>query len=138
MPSIQTTLTVLDVSGPFREPREPVLSYDYAVQRPTWSTPHGVRVKVSIPDELEVFRSRLLGSVAGSPGQQLMISHLLSKRISSWKLQVADGEGMLMDRRDVLLSPFVGPLAHLFAKVEALFGAEQTGIRDEVRQRVGV
>lgn len=138
MPSTQPTLTVLDVSGPFREPREPVFSYDYSVQRPTWSTPHGVRVKVSIPEELDIFKSRLVGSVTGSPGQQLMISHLLSKKISAWKMQVADGEGMLTERRDVLLGPFVGPLAHLFTKMEALFGAEQAGIRDEVRRRVGI
>ncbi len=138
MPSTEMTLTVLNVSGPFREPREPVLSYDYSVQRPIWSTPHGVRVKISIPDELEVFKSRLLGSIAGSPGQQLMISNLLSKKIAGWKMQVADGEGMLRDRRDVLLSPFVGPLAHLFSKVEALFEQDQATLRDEVRRRAGV
>lgn len=138
MPSIPTTLTVIDVSGPFREPREPVLSYDYSVQRPMWSTPHGVRVKVSIPDELDVFKSRLLGTVTGSPGQQLMVSHFLSKTIAGWKLHVADGEGLLGDRRDVMLSPFVGPLAHLFAKVESLFEQDHTTLRDEVRRRVGI
>ncbi len=138
MPSTKTTLTVLDVSGPFREPREPVLSYDYSVKRPTWSTPHGVRVKVSIPDELDVFKKRLLGSTTGSPGQQLMISNFVSKQIAGWKLQVADTEGMLGDRRDVLLGPFVGPLTHLFAKVEALFEQDHSNLRDEVRRRVGI
>jgi hypothetical protein len=47
--------TTLNVSGPYREPRELVFSYDYSVQRPNWPTPNGVRVKVSIPDELDYF-----------------------------------------------------------------------------------
>ena len=59
MPSSESSLTIISVSGPFREPREQVFSYDYAVQRSTWPTPHGVRVKISLPHELEVFRGRL-------------------------------------------------------------------------------
>jgi hypothetical protein len=138
MPSADNSLTILDVSGPFREPREPVFSYDYAIQRSTWATPHGVRVKISVPDEMEVFRKRLLGDVAGSPGQQLMISKLLSRKIAGWKMQVAEREGMFGERRDVLLAPFAGPLAHLFPKLEALFEQGQVGIREEVRQRAGI
>ena len=82
MQSTEHVLTILDVSGPFREPREQVFSYDYSIQRSTWATPHAVRVKVSIPDELEPFKRRLLGAVAGSPGQQLLISNILSKTIA--------------------------------------------------------
>ena len=114
-------LTISDVSGPFREPREPIFSYDYSVQRATWATPHGIRVKVSIPDELEILRERLLGPVAGSAGQQLVIGKVLSRTIADWKVQIAEGEGMLVERRDVMLAPFVGPLAHLFQKLEVLF-----------------
>ena len=76
--------------------------------------------------------------VVGSPGQQLLMSNILSKAIADWKMQVANGEGMLTERRDMLLAPFIGPLAHLFPKLEALFEVDQLAIRDEVRRRVGL
>jgi hypothetical protein len=138
MPSTDNPFAIVDINGPFREPREQVFSYDYSIQRSTWATPHGVRVKVSIPDELEVLKRRLVGVAVGSPGQQLMMSNILSKTIAGWKMQVADGEGMLMERRDMLLEPFIGPLAHLFPKVEALFTADQSAVREEVRRRIGI
>ncbi len=138
MPSPDKAFATVEINGPFREPREQVFSYDYSIQRSTWATPHGVRVKVSIPDELEVLKRRLVGMVVGSPGQQLLMSNILSKAIADWKMQVADGEGMLTERRDMLLAPFIGPLAHLFPKLEALFEVDQSAIRDEVRRRVGL
>jgi hypothetical protein len=138
MSSSDNPFAIVEINGPFREPREQVFSYDYSIQRSTWATPHGVRVKVSIPDELEVLKRRLVGMVVGSPGQQLMMSNILSKTIAGWKMQVAEGEGMLTERRDMLLAPFIGPLAHLFPKVEALFEVDQSAIRDEVRRRVGL
>ncbi len=138
MPSTENTFAIVDINGPFREPREQVFSYDYSIQRSTWATPHGVRVKVSIPDELEVLKRRLFGMVVGSPGQQLLMSNILSKTIADWKMRVADGEGMLTERRDTMLAPFIGPLAHLFPKLEALFEADQPAIREEVRRRLGI
>lgn len=138
MQSTQSNLTISDVSGPFREPREPVFSYDYSIQRPTWATPHGLRVKISIPDELDVLKGRLLGSVTGSPGQQLMIGRTLSRTIADWKVRIAEAEGMLTERRDVMLAPFVGPLAHLFPKLEALFEQDKASVREEIRKRVGI
>jgi len=138
MPSIDSTLSVSDASGPFREPREPVFSFDYSIQRSTWATPHGVRSKVSIPDELEVLKLRLLGDVTGSPGQQLVISKILSRKIADWKVQVAEGEGMLVERRDTMLPPFVGPFAHLFPKLEAWFEQERAAVREDIRKRVGI
>jgi hypothetical protein len=138
MQSMDRKLKILDVSGPFREPREPVFSYDYSIQRSTWSTPHGVRVKVSIPDELEVLKARLLGSVMASPGQQLVIGKVLSRTIADWKVRIAESEGMLAERRDVMLAPFVGPLAYLFLKLEGLFETDQAAIREEIRKRVGI
>jgi len=138
MPSIDNTLSVSDASGPFREPREPVFSFDYSIQRSAWATPHGVRAKVSIPDELEVLKLRLLGEVTGSPGQQLVISKILSRKIADWKVQVAEAEGMLVERRDTMLPPFVGPLAHLFPKLEAWFEQERVAVREDIRKRVGI
>lgn len=131
-------LTIFDVSGPFREPREPIFSYDYSVQRQAWATPVGIRVKVSIPDELDVLRERLLGVVAGSPGQQMVIGKVLSRTIADWKVQIAEAEGMLLERRDVMLAPFVGPLVHLFPKLEVLFEQDKATLREEVRKRVGL
>ena len=138
MPLTENTFSIVSVNGPFREPREQVFSYDYSIQRSTWVTPHGVRVKVSIPDELEVLKRRLFGPVVGSPGQQLMMSNILSKAIAGWKMRVAEGESMLTERRDVMVPPFIGPLAHLFPKLEALFEADQSAVREEVRKRVGI
>lgn len=138
MQSMDSKLTISDVSGPFREPREPAFSYDYSIQRATWATPHGVRVKVSIQDELDVLRERLLGPVVGSPGQQLVIGKILSRTIADWKIRIAEVEGMLVERRDVMLAPFVGPLAHLFPKLEALFEQDKSAVREEIRKRVGL
>ncbi len=138
MQSMDSKLTISDVSGPFREPREPIFSYDYSIQRANWATPHGVRVKVSIPDELDVLRERLLGPVAGSPGQQIVIGKVLSRTIADWKVQIAEAEGMLAERRDVMLAPFVGPLVHLFQKLEVLFEQNKNTVREEVRTRVGL
>jgi hypothetical protein len=138
MRSIDSALTILEVNGPFREPREQVFSYDYSIQRATWTMPHGVRVKVSIPDELETFKRRLLGVVTGSPGQQLLMSNILSRAIADRKVRVADEEGLFAERRDVMLAPFIGPLSHLFTKLEALFEADQVSIHEEVKRRVGI
>lgn len=138
MQSMDSKLVISDVSGPFREPREPIFSYDYSIQRQTWSTPHGVRVKVSIPDELDVLRDRLLGPVTGSAGQQLVIGKVLSRTIADWKIQIAETEGMLAERRDVMLGAFVGPLAHLFAKLEALLEQEKNQLREEIKKRTGI
>jgi hypothetical protein len=131
-------LTITDVSGPFREPREPVLSYDYTIQRATWPTPHAVRVKVALPEELEELKRSLLGAVTGSPGQQLMLNKLLSRKIGDEKLRIAEAEGMLKERRDVLLPPFTGPMAHLFPRLEAWIQAQQSGLREEVKKVTGI
>ncbi|OQW33534.1 MAG: hypothetical protein A4E19_03860 [Nitrospira sp. SG-bin1] len=138
MSSTEHAFAIVDVTGPFREPREQVFSYDYSIQRSTWPTPHGVRVKVSIPEELEVMKRRLFGMIGGSPGQQLMLSNILSKTIADRKMRVAEEEGMLTERRDVMVPPFAGSLAHLFPKLEAFLVAEQSAIQAEVKRRAGL
>jgi len=45
-------MKITDVTGPYREPREQVFSYDYSIQRASWPTAQAVRVKVAIPEEL--------------------------------------------------------------------------------------
>lgn len=128
--------TTLNVSGPYREPRELVLSYDYSVQRPNWPTPNGVRVKVSIPDELDYFRTKILGVSGGSPGQQMMVTQMLSRRIADRKLEIANEEGMFLERGDVMVGPFTGPLSHLFGQLDAWMHESYGSVRQEVTARV--
>jgi len=134
----ENALKILHVSGPFREPRELVFSYDYSVQRPKWPMPHAVRVKVGIAAELDVLRARLLGEVTGTPGQQLLVSQLLTRRIADEKLRIADQDGVLSARADVVVAPFAGSLAHLFEKLESWFEREQNALRTEIKQRVNL
>ncbi len=131
-------LTILNVSGPYREPLELVFSYDYSLQRPTWPTPHGVRVKVSIPEELEFLRDKMLDVKGGSPGQQLLITRTLSRRIADSKLRIADEAGLLSARRDVLIGLFAGALGHLSPKLEAWMKESQDALRQELRETFGV
>jgi len=128
--------TILNISGPFREPREQAFSYDFAVQRSTWSLPHAVRVKVAVADELDHLKRTILELQGGSPGQQLLISQLLSKHIATHKLQIANEENMLNERLDVLIEPFTGPLSHLFARLEAWMHDSKVSLRQEIREKV--
>jgi hypothetical protein len=131
-------MKILDVSGPYREPREQVFSYDYSVQRASWPTAQAVRVKVSIPEELDVLRSKILGAIAGTPGQQLMISKCLSRHIANEKLRITEADGMLSERRDTVIPPFTGPLSHLFARLDAWAGEQRDTLRAEIKMLVGL
>lgn len=135
MPS-DNRMKIVDVSGPFREPREPALSYDYLIQRPTWATPHTARVKVGLAEELDLLKGKILGTVTGTPGQQLIVSQVLSRRIADEKLRIAEAEGMLSDRREIIVPPFVESLAHLLVKVEAWADQQRDALREELKTRV--
>jgi hypothetical protein len=130
--------TILNSSGPYREPREPVFSYDFSIQRSTWPTPHGVRIKVSIPDELEHAKGKVLNLAAGTAGQTLIINQMLSRRIAERKLEIATEEGMLDARADVLVPPFTGPFQHLFPKLDAWLNEHRDTLCEDVQRRVGV
>jgi hypothetical protein len=131
-------LKILGVAGPFREPREPVFSYDYSIQRPQWPMPHAVRVKVAIAEELDVLRGKILGPVSGSPGQQLIVSQLLTRKIADEKLRIADQDGLLSGRADVVVAPFAGPLAHLFTRLESWIHEQGEAVRTEIKERVKI
>jgi hypothetical protein len=131
-------IKILGVNGPFREPREPAFSYDYSIQRPHWPMPHAVRVKVAIAEELEVLRAKVLGSVSGSPGQQLLVSQLLTRRIADEKLRIADQDGLLSGRADVVVAPFTGPMAHLFARLESWLEEQREALRTEIKDRAKI
>jgi hypothetical protein len=128
--------TILNVSGPYREPREAAFSYDYSIQRATWPTPHGVRVKVALAEELDYLKSKILELQGGSPGQQLLISQILTRRVADRKLQIANDENMLNERRDVMIEPFTGPLAHLFSKLDAWMNESKAALRQEILEKV--
>ena len=131
-------LKILGVAGPFREPREPAFSYDYSIQRPQWPMPHAVRVKVAIAEELDVLRGKILGPVTGSPGQQLLVSQLLTRKIADEKLRIADQDGLLSGRADIVVAPFAGPLAHLFARLESWINEHGEAVRIEIKERVKI
>ena len=128
--------SILNVSGPYREPREMTFSYDYSVQRPHWPTPNGVRVKVSIADELDYLKTTILGISGGSPGQQMIVTQMLSRRIADQKLQIVNEEGMFLERGDVMVGPFTGPLSHLFARLDSWMHDMTASIRQEIADRV--
>lgn len=128
--------TILNVSGPFREPRELAFSYDFAIQRSTWSMPHAVRVKIAVAEELDHLKTKILEVHGGSPGQQLLISQLLTKHIANRKLQIANEENMFNERLDILIEPFTGPLAHLFPRLETWMNDSKAALRQEIREKV--
>jgi len=129
-------LKISGVSGPFREPKEAVFSYDYAVLRASWPMPHAIRVKVAIAEELEVLKSKIIGTFSGSPGQQLLVTQMLSRKIADEKLRIMDEEGNLSDRRDVMIPPFVGEFGHFFHRLERWATEQQSALRTEIGQRV--
>jgi hypothetical protein len=131
-------MKITDVTGPYREPREQVFSYDYSIQRASWPTAQAVRVKVAIPEELDVVRGKILGDVVGTPGQQLMISKLLSRHIADEKIRIADADGMLTERRDTVVAPFTGPWVHLFPRLDAWADEQQETLRAEIKKLVGL
>ena len=131
-------LKITDVTGPYREPREQVFSYDYSIQRASWPTAQAVRVKVAIPEELNMLRDKILGAIAGTPGQQLMISKFLSRHIADEKFRIADTDGMLAERRDTVVAPFTGPLVHLFPRLDAWAVEQRDALRAEIKTLVGL
>ena len=131
-------LQITNVTGPYREPREQVFSYDYSIQRASWPTAQAVRVKVAIPEELDVLRGKILGTIAGTPGQQLMISKCLSRHIADEKIRIADADGMLVERRDTVVAPFTGPLVHLFPRLDAWAVEQRDALRAEIKTLVGL
>ena len=131
-------LKITDVTGPYREPREQVFSYDYSIHRASWPTAQAIRVKVAIPEELNMLRDKILGAIAGTPGQQLMISKFLSRHIADEKFRIAEAGGMLAERRDIVVAPFTGPLALLFARLDAWAGERRDTLRAEIKKLVGL
>ncbi|GJL65931.1 MAG: hypothetical protein NPIRA05_09020 [Nitrospirales bacterium] len=130
--------TVLNVMGPYREPREPAFSYDYSVQRPHWGTPQGVRVKVFIKQELEYFKEKVLGVTGGTSGQQLRANQMLCRHIADQKLELGNQDGLFADRRDAMIGLFNDEHQHLAPLLEHWMQKEKDGIRKEIQEKVGI
>ena len=135
---MDTRMKIIDVTGPVREPHEQAFSYDYSIQRASWATAQAVRVKVSIPEELDVLRGKIFGAVAGTPGQQLIISKCLSRHIADEKIRIAEADSMLSERRDTVVAPYTGPLVHLFPRLDAWASEQQETLRAEIKTLVGL
>ena len=130
-------LIVLNVMGPYREPKELAFSFDFSVQRPDWATPQGVRIKVAIETELNYLKT-LLDCSGGSVGQQLRVNQILCRAIAEQKLSLVDADGMLAERRDVLVGSFVDELSHLFVSLEQWMKTEQASLRQMLKEQVGI
>ena len=130
-------LIVLNVMGPYREPKESAFSFDYSVQRPDWATPQGVRIKVSIDSELNHLKT-LLDCSGGSVGQQLRVNQILCRAIAEQKLALVDMDGMLSERRDIMVGSFVDELSHLFSSLDQWMKAEQVPLRQLIKDQVGI
>lgn len=130
-------LMILNVVGPYREPKEPAFSYDYSVQRPDWSTPQAVRIKVDIETELNSLKA-LLNCGGGSAGQQLRLNQILFRAIAEQKLALVDADGLLAERRDVMIGPFVDELSHLSELLKEWMQAEQVNLRQQVKDQIGI
>ncbi len=132
-------LTILNVMGPYREPKEPAFSYDYSVQRPDWATPQGVRIKVSIEHELDYLKNTILSFSEGSVGQQLRANQLLLRAIADQKLKIVDADAQLAERLDDMIGPFEGDtMGHLFGLLDQWMQKEKDRLRQLIKDQIGV
>jgi hypothetical protein len=62
----------------------------------------------------------------------------LSRHIADEKIRIAEADGMLAERRYIVVAPFTGPLAHLFARLDAWAVEQRESLREEVKTLVGL
>jgi hypothetical protein len=131
-------LMILNVVGPYREPKEPAFSYDYSVQRPDWATPQGVRIKVAIEGELGTLKTAVLDVQGGTVGQQLRVNQILMRALADQKLALVDADGLLNERRDVMIGPFTDSLSHLAEPLAQWMNAEKEKLRQIIKEQIGI
>ncbi len=137
---MSSDLTILNVMGPYREPKEPAFSYDYSVERLNWATPQGVRIKVSIEHELDYLKNTILEFPGGSVGQQMKCNQLLVRAIADQKLAIVDADGQLDQRLDIMVGPFSGDerVGHLFGLLDQWMQSEKTTLRQMLKDQLGI
>ena len=125
-------------AGPFREPHAEAISYDYYVNRKGWLIPRVMRVFVDLKAELEPFQQKILGLSGGSPGQQLKLTQMLTRKIAEQKAQIVLAEGRIEQASEVLVRGFTEHDSYLFPKLEAWMVAVKDQVREQVKTQIGL
>lgn len=125
-------------AGPFREPGKDIISYDFFINRKGWLIPRVMRVYVGLKDELEFFQSTVLGVTGGSPGQQMKVTQMLTRKIAEQKIAIVLEEGRIEKAAEVLVAEFSGPDAYLFPKLEAWMQEVKGSTREDILKQAGI
>ena len=125
-------------TGPFREPNAEAISYDFRVTRKGWLIPRALRVLVDIKSELELFQHAILGLSGGSPGQQIKLMQVLTRKIAEQKVKIVLEEDRIERSSEVLIKGFTENESYLFPKLEEWMLAVKDQVREEVRTQIGV
>ncbi len=125
-------------AGPFREPNAEAISYDFYINRKGWLIPRVMRVFIDIKGELELFHHTILGVSGGSPGQQLKLTQMLTRKIADQKVKIVLGDDRIEKSSEVLVKGFTEGDSHLFPKLEEWMRAVKDQVREEIRTQIGV
>ncbi|TAL12039.1 MAG: hypothetical protein EPO02_02745 [Nitrospirae bacterium] len=125
-------------TGPFREPNAPAISYDFFINRKGWLIPRVMRVFVEIQDELDLFQRTILGVSGGSPGQQIKLMQMLTRKIADQKVKMVLDEDRIEKSTEVLIQGFSGNDGYLFPKLEEWMWAVKEQVREEIKTQVGL
>lgn len=125
-------------AGPFREPEKAIISYDFFIHRKGWLIPRVMRVYVSLRDELEYFQHKVLGVTGGSPGQQMKVTQMLTRKIADQKVAIALEEERIEKGSEVLVQEFTGSDGYLFPRLEAWMNEVKGTVREEIRKQAGI
>ena len=125
-------------SGPFREPNAEAISYDFFVNRKGWLIPRVIRVFIDIKGELDLFRHAILGVSGGSPGQQLILTHMLTRKIADQKVKIVLEEDRIEKSSEVLVKGFTENDSYLFPKLEEWMQAVKDQVRAEIKTQIGL
>ncbi len=125
-------------TGPFREPGVDAISYDFFVNRKGWLIPRVMRVLVEIKSELELFQHTILGVSGGSPGQQIKLMQMLTRKIAEQKIQIVLEEDRIEKSTEVLVKGFTENDGYLLPKLKEWMLAVKNQVREEIRTQVGI
>ena len=125
-------------AGPFREPDAEAISYDFYVNRKGWLIPRVMRVFVDIKGELDLFQHQILDVSGGSPGQQLKLMQMLTRKVADQKTVIVLEEDRIEKSSEVLVKGFTGNDEYLAPKLEAWMRAVKDQVREEIRTQIGL
>lgn len=125
-------------TGPFREPDAEAISYDFYVNRKGWLIPRVMRVFVEIKTELDLFQHQILDVSGGSPGQQLKLMRMLTRKIADQKVLIVLEEDRIEKSSEVLVKGFTGNDGYLAPKLETWMLAVKDRVREEIRTQIGL